>query len=52
MISFEISVPTAVYFGAGEINRIPELEPALGKKQWREMMSFNSIKNHCRRGAI
>lgn len=32
MRNFEFSVPTAVYFGAGEVNRIPELAPALGKK--------------------
>ncbi len=32
MKNFEFSIPTAVYFGAGEVNRIPELAPKLGKK--------------------
>ena len=32
MKNFEFSVPTSVYFGAGEVNRIPELAPKLGRK--------------------
>ncbi len=32
MKSFEFGVPTAVYFGAGEVNRVEELAGTLGKK--------------------
>ena len=32
MRTFEFSVPTAVYFGAGEVERVAELAPTLGKK--------------------
>ena len=32
MKTFEFSIPTAVYFGAGEVERVAELAPTLGKK--------------------
>jgi alcohol dehydrogenase YqhD (iron-dependent ADH family) len=32
MKNFEFRVPTAVCFGVGEVNRIPELAPKLRKK--------------------
>ncbi len=32
MKAFEFSIPTQVYFGSGEVNRIPELCCTLGKK--------------------
>lgn len=32
MKNFEFSVPTAVYFGSGEVNKVKDLAPNLGKK--------------------
>ena len=32
MKAFDFSIPTRVFFGAGEVKRVKEMAPGLGKK--------------------
>lgn len=60
MKNFEFSVPTSVYFGAGEVNRIPELAPKLGsramllaaKDTMRSLGFLNKVKKLLEKGGI
>ncbi len=60
MKSFEFSVPTSVYFGAGEVERVAELAPALGKKAMllaaegtmRELGFLDRVEKLLKKGGI
>ncbi len=60
MKSFEFSVPTSVYFGAGEVERVAELAPTLGKKAMllaaegtmRELGFLDRVEKLLKKGGI